>query len=102
MVDPYRFFSSGFVRDVFERLCERVEEKAMRSLFCKSVRHLLVKMSLRRAFLVRRFRQRFSRISSTVRPFLSTDGTALFENWTAVLFINGTAVRSLKVKQYYG
>ena len=37
-----------------------------------------------------------------VRPFLSTDGTAVLKNWTAVLFINGTTVRSLTVKQYYG
>ena len=58
------FVSRGFVTHVFERLCERVEEKATRSLFCKSVRHLLVKMSLKRAFLVRRFRQRFSRIKA--------------------------------------
>ena len=50
------FVGRGFVRDVFERLCERVEEKAMRSLFCKLVRHFLVKMSFSRAFLVRRFR----------------------------------------------
>ena len=47
--------------------------------------------------------------SSTVQPYLvdgkailSTDGTAVLKNWTAVLFINGTTFRSLKVKQYYG
>ena len=39
------FVSHGFVRDILERLYERVEEKATRSLFCKSVRHFLVKMS---------------------------------------------------------
>ena len=43
-----------------------------------------------------------STVQPTVRPFLSTDGTAVLKNWTAVLFINGTTVRSLKVKQYYG
>ena len=37
-----------------------------------------------------------------VRPFLLTDCTAVLKNWTAILFINGTTVRSLKVKQYYG
>ena len=77
------FVNSRFVRDVFERLCKRVEEKATRPLFCKSVRHFLVKMSLRRASLVRRFRQRFGRIKSTVRPILSTERMAIFENWTA-------------------
>ena len=32
------FAGRGFVRDVFERLCERVEEKTTRSLFCNLVR----------------------------------------------------------------
>ena len=60
------FFCSGFVRDIFER----VEEKATRSLFCKSERHLLVKM-----------RESVSRatFSSTVQPYL-VDGTAVLVN----------------------
>ena len=74
------FVNCEFVGDVFERLCGRIEEKVTRSLFCKSVRHFLVKMSLRRALLVRCFRQWFGHM--TVRPFLSTDGTAVSENWT--------------------
>ena len=41
-----------------------------------------------------------STVQPLVRPFLSTDGTAVLKNWTAVLFINDTTVRSLKVKQY--
>ena len=47
-----------------------------RSLFCKSVRPFLVKMSLRRALLARRFRQRYGRISATVRLYWSTVGMA--------------------------
>ena len=51
------FVNRRFVRDVFERLCERVEEKATRSLFAS----------------------RATSFSSTVRPYL-VDGTAIFVN----------------------
>ena len=40
------------VLQTFSKDCERLEEKATRSLFCKTVRPFLVKMSLRRALLV--------------------------------------------------
>ena len=56
---PFFFFKiAGLLEcsaDIFERLCERFEEKATRSSFCKLVRHFLVKMRLRRALLVRRY-----------------------------------------------
>ena len=43
--------------------------------------------------------------SSTVQPYV-VDGTAVFvkpfKKLDGVLFINGTTVRSLKAKQYYG
>ena len=67
---PVPFFCHGFVRDVFERLCEIVEEKATRSLFCKSVRHFVVKMSLRFVNGSAVFSRRYGRFCQLkVRPF---------------------------------
>ena len=76
----------------------------MRSLFCKSVRPFLVKMSLGESAAHATF-------SLMVRPYL-VNGMAVFVNCRYgrfrrlddVLFINGTCttVRGLKVKQYYG
>ena len=92
MVDLYRFLLVAGLLETFSKdSVERVEEKATRSLFCKSVRHFLVKMSLWRA---------------TVRPYL-VDGKAVFVNrkygrlrkLDVILFISGTTIRSLKVKQ---
>ena len=57
-----------------------MRKKAKKSLFCKSVRHFVVKMSFRRAFLVRRFvngsaifRRRYGHFCQLkVRPFSKT------------------------------
>ena len=65
--------------ETFLKDCAKELEKATRSLFCKLVRHFLVKMSPQESDACVTF-------SSTVWPylqFLSTDGTAVLETWTA-------------------
>ena len=62
---PVPFLLVADLLETFSNDCERVEEKATRSLFCNLVRHFLEKMNLMRAFLMRRFGQWFGRISST-------------------------------------
>ena len=77
------FFSREDLLETFSKDCAKELRRRPDHCFTSRCYFFLVKMSLKRAFLVRRFCQWFGCILSTVRLFLSNEGTAVFENWTA-------------------